>query len=65
MHSLRAVETARTFSAVIERCAHTGLLVDHVPGFPGVHSQRHTLDELQANLQESDVVGLSQIVMPA
>ena len=69
----------RSFSAVIERCTETGLLVGHVPGFPGGHSQGETLDELQANLQEviamlledgdpaleSDFVGLHQIVLPA
>ena len=79
MKSQRAVETVRTFSAVIERCPDTGLLVGHVPGFPGAHSQGETLDELQANLQEviamlledgepvleSDFVGLQQIVVPA
>ena len=76
MKSQRAVETVRTFSAVIERCPDTGLLVGHVPGFPGAHSQGETLDELRANLQEviamlledgepvleSDFVGLQQIV---
>jgi hypothetical protein len=42
----------RTFSAVIERCPDTGLLVGYVPGFPGAHSQAKSLDELQANLEE-------------
>ena len=79
MNSRRVVETVRTFSAVIERCTDTALLVGHVPGFPGAHSQGQTLDELQANLQEviamlledgepvleSDCVGLQQIVVPA
>ncbi|MFN5163484.1 MAG: type II toxin-antitoxin system HicB family antitoxin [Cyanobacteriota bacterium] len=69
----------RTFSAVIERCADTGLLVGYVPGFPGAHSQADTLEELQVNLREviamlledgepameSDFVGLQQIVLPA
>ena len=41
-----------TFSAVIERCSETGLLVGYVPGLPGAHSQGETLDELQANLKE-------------
>jgi predicted RNase H-like HicB family nuclease len=41
-----------TFSAVIERCTETGLLVGYVPGFPGAHSQGQTLDELQGNLEE-------------
>jgi predicted RNase H-like HicB family nuclease len=71
----------RTFSAVIERCPDTGLLVGHVPGFPGAHSQGSSLDELQANLQEviampmlledgepaleADFVGRQQICLPA
>ena len=42
----------RTFSAVIERCPDTGLLVGTVPRFPGAHSQGETLDELEANLKE-------------
>jgi predicted RNase H-like HicB family nuclease len=69
----------RTFSAVIERCPDTGLLVGYVPGFPGAHSQAASLDELQANLEEviamlledgeprldADFVGLQQICIPA
>jgi predicted RNase H-like HicB family nuclease len=69
----------RTFSAVIERCPDTGLLVGYVPGFPGAHSQAESLDELQANLQEviamlledgepqldAEFVGLQQICVPA
>jgi mRNA interferase MazF len=68
-----------TFSAVIERCPETGMLVGYVPGFPGAHSQAETLDELQSNLQEviamlledgeptleSDFIGLQQISVPA
>ena len=71
--------TMHTFSAVIERCPETGLLVGYVPGFPGAHSQGETLDELQGNLEEvismlledgepaleSDFVGLQQISVPA
>jgi len=77
--SLSEGEAVRTFSAVIERCADTGLLVGYVPGFPGAHSQADTLEELQVNLREviamlledgepameSDFVGLQQIVLPA
>ena len=65
----------RTFSAVVERCPSTGLLVGYVPGFPGAHSQAATLEELQSNLHEviemlledgepkleSDFLGLQQI----
>jgi predicted RNase H-like HicB family nuclease len=42
----------QSFTAVIERCPDTGLLVGYVPGFPGAHSQGETLDELQQNLTE-------------
>jgi len=42
----------RNYTAVIERCPHTGLYVGYVPGFPGAHSQGMTLDELQKNLEE-------------
>jgi predicted RNase H-like HicB family nuclease len=42
----------RTFSAVVERCPETKLLVGFVPGFPGAHSQGETLEELNSNLQE-------------
>lgn len=42
----------RTYTAIVERCAETGLYVGHVPGFPGTHSQGATLEELNANLRE-------------
>jgi predicted RNase H-like HicB family nuclease len=42
----------QAFTAIIERDAETGLLVGHVPGWPGAHSQGATLDELQDNLRE-------------
>ncbi len=42
----------KTYTAVIERDPDTGLLVGHVPGFPGAHSQATTLDELHRNLKE-------------
>jgi len=38
--------TVSTFSAVVEKCADTGLYVGYVPGFPGAHTQALTLDEL-------------------
>jgi predicted RNase H-like HicB family nuclease len=46
----------RTFTAVVEQCPETGLLVGYVPGFPGAHSQGKTLDELNRNLKE--VIGV-------
>ena len=42
----------RTYTAVIERDPDTGLLVGHIPGFAGAHSQGSTLDELHQNLVE-------------
>lgn len=42
----------RTFNAVVERDAETGLYVGYVPGFAGAHSQGATPDELRANLME-------------
>lgn len=42
----------RVFTAVVEKCADTGLYVGYVPGFPGAHSQGETLDELNRNLHE-------------
>lgn len=46
----------KSYTAVIERDPDTGLLVGHVPGFPGAHSQARTLDELVGNLRE--VIGM-------
>ncbi len=42
----------KQYQAVIERCPETKLLVGHVPGFPGAHSQGKTLEELRTNLHE-------------
>jgi predicted RNase H-like HicB family nuclease len=42
----------RSYTAVIERDADTGLLVGYVPGFPGAHSQGTTMEELRENLRE-------------
>jgi predicted RNase H-like HicB family nuclease len=42
----------RSFTAVIERCAETGLYVGYVPGIPGAHSQGETRAELHENLKE-------------
>jgi predicted RNase H-like HicB family nuclease len=42
----------KTYTAVVEHCADTGLYVGYVPGFPGAHSQAPTLDELNQNLRE-------------
>lgn len=46
----------KTFMAVVEKCADTGLYVGYVPGFVGAHSQGASLDELRRNLEE--VVGM-------
>ena len=37
---------------LVQCCPSTGLCVDHVPGFPGAHTQAESLDELQTNLHE-------------
>ncbi len=42
----------RSFTAVIEKCHETGLMVGYVPGFPGAHSQGATINELNENLRE-------------
>jgi predicted RNase H-like HicB family nuclease len=42
----------RTCTVVIEKDAATGLLVGHVPGWPGAHSQGATIEELRQNLRE-------------
>ena len=42
----------KAYTAVIEKCAQTGLYVGYVPGIPGAHSQGARLDELEANLRE-------------
>jgi predicted RNase H-like HicB family nuclease len=42
----------KSFTAVIEKDAQTGIFVGCIPGFPGAHSQGDTLEELNANLQE-------------
>jgi predicted RNase H-like HicB family nuclease len=42
----------KTYTAVVERCADTGLFVGYVPGFAGAHSQGESLDELNRNLQD-------------
>ena len=42
----------KTYTAVVERDAETGLFVGYVPGFPGAHSQGATINELRANLRE-------------
>jgi len=68
----------RRFTAVVEKCADTGLFVGHIPGFPGAHTQAETLDELAANLREvvellledgepeleAEFVGTQQVVIP-
>ena len=42
----------KSYTAVIERDAETGLFVGYVPGFRGAHSQGGTLEGLQTNLAE-------------
>lgn len=42
----------RVFTAVVEKCAETGLYVGYIPGFVGAHTQGESLDELHRNLEE-------------
>jgi len=42
----------RSFTAVVEKCADTGLYVGYVPGFAGAHSQGESLAALRGNLEE-------------
>ena len=42
----------RSYTAVIERDTETGMLVGHIPGFRGAHSQGNNMEELQVNLAE-------------
>ncbi len=42
----------RTFNVIVEKDQDTGLLVGHVPGWPGAHSQGVSEDELRLNLSE-------------
>ena len=46
----------KSFTAIVEKCADTGLYVGYVPGFAGAHSQGVSLDELKRNLEE--VIGM-------
>ena len=54
----------RSYTAVIERDPDTGLLVGHVPGWAGAHSQGETLEELRENLREA-VTMLAEVDWPA
>ena len=42
----------RSYTAVVERDTKTGVLVGHIPGLRGAHSQAGTMEELEANLAE-------------
>jgi predicted RNase H-like HicB family nuclease len=42
----------KSFTAIVEKCADTGLYVGYVPGFAGARSQGASLDELNRNLEE-------------
>jgi predicted RNase H-like HicB family nuclease len=42
----------KTYTAIVERCADTGLFVGYISGFPGVHSQGATEEELRTHLHE-------------
>ena len=42
----------KSYTAVIEKDAQTGIYVGYVPGWPGAHSQGDTVEELRNNLAE-------------
>jgi predicted RNase H-like HicB family nuclease len=42
----------KSYTAVVERDAETGLFVGYVPGFRGAHNQGATIEELQTSLAE-------------
>ena len=42
----------KSFTAVIQKDAQTGIYVGYVPGWPGAHSQGDTVEELRNNLAE-------------
>jgi predicted RNase H-like HicB family nuclease len=42
----------KSFTAMVEQCAETGLFVGYILGFPGAHSQAETREELNENLRE-------------
>lgn len=46
------VRAVRTFPVVVERDPQTSLLVGHVPGWPGAHTQGADNRELEDNLRE-------------
>ncbi len=52
MYNAHGGRVMKVYTAIVEKCADTGLYVGHVPGFPGAHTQAETLDELNANLHE-------------
>ena len=42
----------KSVSVLVERDQDTGLLVGHVPGIPGAHTQGETIDDILTNLSE-------------
>lgn len=40
------------YTAVVEKCPDTGLLVGYISGFQGAHAQAETLDDLSVQLKE-------------
>ena len=46
----------RAFTAVVERETETGLLVGHIPGFRGAHSEAATMEEVHAGRDISPIL---------
>jgi len=42
----------KNYTAIVEKCHDTRLLVGYVPGFAGAHAQAETLDELSKELHD-------------
>ena len=40
------------YTAIVECCKETGLLVGYVPGFPGAHAQGESQDDLNEHLED-------------
>jgi predicted RNase H-like HicB family nuclease len=47
-----SILSGMNLNAVIERDLATGLLVGHVPGIPGAHTQGESIEEVRTNLAE-------------
>lgn len=49
---IKAMKSASSYTAIIEKDVATGLYVAYIPDLPGAHTQGETLEELNKNLKE-------------